>query len=211
VAYFRKRYLAAGVVRSAQSRAGTAGYDAGFQKSSERKRAPHAPFYQVALFLTFSTYGTHLPGDARGSYDHVRQSERRFLSSNPNLESCHRRRMKQDRFLLSMVESRTTVRNSIVTVCAFRGWFLYALHVRTDHVHAIVEAECAAGRVLNDWKAYATRSLRSAGLVASDRMIWAHGGHTVSIAQPERLRTAIRYVLEEQGPPMEIYCAGADR
>ncbi len=119
--------------------------------------------------------------------------------------------MKQEAFVLATAESRATVRDAIVATCAFRSWFLHALHVRTDHVHAIVEAECAAGRVLNDWKAYATRALRSKKLVESDRLVWAHGGNAVTIARPEGLRTAIRYVLEQQGQPMEVYCAEAGR
>jgi hypothetical protein len=80
-----------------------------------------------------------------------------------------------------------------------------------NHVHGVVETESSSTRVLNDWKAYATRALRSQGLIASDRTIWTHGGNTLRIVRPEALRNAIRYVLEEQGQPMEVYRADAGR
>jgi hypothetical protein len=127
------------------------------------------------------------------------------------LERSHRRRMNQEAYILSTAGARAIVRDAIVSVSAFRGWFLHALHVRTEHVHGVVEAECSAGRILNDWKAYATRSLRSSGLADLDRMIWTTGGNTRQVLSPESLRSAIRYVLDEQGQAMEMYSADIER
>lgn len=119
--------------------------------------------------------------------------------------------MAQDKFVLSAVESRVTVRDAIVEVCSFRAWRLYALHVRTEHVHGLVEADCAESKVLNDWKAYATRALRTAGLVTADRRIWTHGGDSRQLQSDEALRAGIRYVIEEQGSPMELWSADTGR
>jgi len=57
------------------------------------------------------------------------------------LEQYHRRQMRQPPYLLSTSQSRTLMREAVVSVCQFRAWFLHALHVRTNHVHGIVDAD----------------------------------------------------------------------
>lgn len=129
-----------------------------------------------------------------------------FVPPNAGLEAWHQTRLSQAPYLLETAPLRATVRDASVEVCAFRSWFLHALHVRTSHVHGIVEAEYPPSRVLQNWKAYATRKLRSKGLADHDRIIWAHGGNARRMKSPESLRAAIRYVLDGQGAPMELYC-----
>ena len=130
----------------------------------------------------------------------MRQAERRRLPPNPGLESYARRKMRQAKYLLSSRESRVLVRDAIVNVCEFRGWVLYALHVRTSHVHGIVDAATSPSRILNDWKAYATRSLGDPG-----RNHWTHGGSTRRILTPEGLTRAMHYVLYSQGEQLQTY------
>ena len=108
--------------------------------------------------------------------------------------------MKQDEYLLASPESRTIVRDAIVKVCKFRGWFLHALHVRTNHVHGIVDAEVAPSRIFNDWKAYSSRALNNPG-----RIHWSRGGSTRRIETPHGLNRAMHYVLYGQGELMETY------
>ena len=122
------------------------------------------------------------------------------------LERDRRGRMRRSPYLLSTPQARSLVRDAVVGVCQFRAWFLYALHVRINHVHGIVESD-APRRVLNDWKAYATRALRGAGLTGADQPVWTHAGSTRRIASADGLKRAIRYVLEEQGEPMETFSA----
>ena len=42
-------------------------------------------------------------------------------------------------------------------VCVRRGWSLLAAHVRSNHVHTVVEAEVPPERVMGDFKTYASR------------------------------------------------------
>ncbi|HEY7333732.1 MAG TPA: hypothetical protein VH639_02535 [Bryobacteraceae bacterium] len=137
----------------------------------------------MVVLVTFSCYGSHVPGDRRGSFDHIRNGERRFVWPNAGLEQDRRGRMRGQPFLLSSPQSRALVRDAVLKVCEFRGWLLYALHVRTNHVHGIVEGD-EPRRVLNDWKAYATRVLRAAALAGADQPAWAHGGSTRGITSP---------------------------
>lgn len=155
----------------------------------------------MLYFLTFTCYGSHLPGDSRGSLDHVRQGESRFIAPNSGLEGHRRRSMRQDPYLLSTPHLRASVRDAIVKVCQHRSWTLYGLHVRTNHVHGIVDAETAPSRIFHDWKAYASRALRD-----PDRIHWAHGGNIRHIKTSEQLNSFMRYMLHNQGDPMEVYC-----
>ena len=56
-------------------------------------------------------------------------------------------------------DSRVIVLRTLAEVCSHRGWNLLAAHVRTNHVHVIVEAEVQPEKVMTDFKAYASRAL----------------------------------------------------
>ena len=63
-------------------------------------------------------------------------------------------------------------------VCRYRRWTLLAAHVRTEHVHVVVQAEATPERVLNDFKVYASRRLSEAGFENSERKRWTRHGST---------------------------------
>jgi REP element-mobilizing transposase RayT len=114
--------------------------------------------------------------------------------------------MRQPPFVLAE-ESRIAVRDAIIEVCRFRSWPLYALHVRPTHVHGLVQADAAASQIVNAWKAYATRALRSCHLEGIDRILWAHGAHSRRILSRAAVAAAIRYVLDHQGDRTAWYYA----
>ncbi len=53
--------------------------------------------------------------------------------------------------------------------CQRWGWTLLAAHVRTNHVHAVLETDRPAEHVLNCLKAHASRALNLAGLARKGR------------------------------------------
>jgi hypothetical protein len=159
----------------------------------------------VTYLITFACYGTHLPGDARGSHDHVRQGNRRFIAPSPSLVRFSQSQMKQSAYELSTSRARSVVRDAVIGVSRIRLWNLVALHVRATHVHGVVDADACPGRILNDWKSYATRALRAEGAEPPDRRVWGHSGHWREIRARDGVISAIRYVLECQGEPMEWY------
>jgi REP element-mobilizing transposase RayT len=81
---------------------------------------------------------------------------------------------------------------------------LLAAHVRTNHVHAVVDGEAKPERILNDFTAYATRALPGA---EADRKRWARHGSTRWLWKESEVRAAIRYVVEGQGTPMTVFVA----
>jgi REP element-mobilizing transposase RayT len=53
-----------------------------------------------------------------------------------------------------------------------RGWNLLAGHVRSNHVHAIVESETRPERIMNEFKSYASRELNRLGVDSPERKRW---------------------------------------
>ena len=100
---------------------------------------------------------------------------------------------------------REIVRNSIVALAADRGWRLFAAHVRSNHVHAVVSAERDPGRIMSDMKARASRDLSLAGFDNSERRRWTRHGSTRHLFKEEDVEAAIRYALDEQGERMAWY------
>ena len=147
----------------------------------------------LAFFLTWSTYGSWLPGDARGwtEYHHGWQMPA------PALElECHAR-MTEDSVRLNPLE-RKTVEIQVAETCQHRGWTLHAVNCRSNHIHVVVTAfNTKPKKVRIDLKAYATRSLRSN--YDSDRENWwAERGSIRHIHNESTLEAAIMYTLVAQ-------------
>ena len=104
-------------------------------------------------------------------------------------------------------ESRAVVLASLRTHCAHRGWNLLAAHVRSNHVHAIVEAEIRPERIMNEFKSYASRELNRLRSGGPNRRRWARHGSTRWLWKDQDVRQAIQYVVEEQGERMDLFVA----
>ena len=157
----------------------------------------------MRYFVTFICYGARLRGDEAGSVDlrHNLVGQRR-LAVDPLRVAADRERMSDPPFVLDATGRVLTLR-AIREVCAFRGWSLYAAHVRSNHVHSVVEADLEPERVMNDCKAYASRALNS--LEGRARKRWARHGSTRWLWKDQDVRDAIRYVVDEQGEAMAVY------
>jgi REP element-mobilizing transposase RayT len=104
-------------------------------------------------------------------------------------------------------ESRTAVLSALREHCLHRGWSLLAAHVRTNHVHAIVEADVRPEKVMNEFKSYASRELKRLDRDGLDRKRWSRHGSTRWLWKDEDVRQALKYVVEEQGEPMALFIA----
>jgi REP element-mobilizing transposase RayT len=100
---------------------------------------------------------------------------------------------------------RAAVLKAVRDVCAHRGWRLLAAHVRTNHVHTVVEAEAPPERVMSDFKSYASRNLNTMGLDEPGRKRWARHGSTRWLWKPQHVSAAMQYVLAEQGEAMSVF------
>src|ERR1019366_5132653 len=122
----------------------------------------------MQYFITFACYGAHLHGEA-GSVDREHN-----VPGTPLVEVDTKRvrnelaRMEYGAYLLDG-ERREVVLAALREVCKYRDWKLCAAHVRTNHVHVVVEAEMQPEICMNAFKAYASRDINNAGLDVADR------------------------------------------
>ena len=158
-----------------------------------------APDAETAYFITFSTYGSWLHGDERGSVDAQHNVPGTpVLPAERGFEEADRAAMSGEPFSLDD-DRRPVVLRAIREVCEHRGWRLDAANVRTQHVHLVVVADDKPEKLLNDFKAYATRRLREASLTGPDDRVWSRHGSTRYLNDAASLDAAVAYVVERQG------------
>jgi REP element-mobilizing transposase RayT len=155
----------------------------------------------LAYYLTWTTYGTWLPGDERGWVAKPGQ----FRAPDANLKQAAQRLMTESALTLDQ-EQRCIVEDTIADHCRIRGWHLHAVNCRTQHVHVVVTAPQREPEVVRDqFKAWCTRHLK--GLERSRRPAngamrqnwWTQRGSQRWLNDEKSLEEAIRYVVEEQG------------
>jgi REP element-mobilizing transposase RayT len=165
----------------------------------------------LAYFITFSCYGTWLHGDERGSVDREHNRvDTPVLPANPPRQTEEQSHLKHSPYLLD-APRRELVLRAICEVCSYRGWRLLVAHVRTNHVHAVVQAEGERPeRVMNDFKAYASRALNRSHLDSANCTRWTRHGSTLYLWTDNEVLARVRYVASGQGEPMAVYLAPDD-
>jgi REP element-mobilizing transposase RayT len=104
-------------------------------------------------------------------------------------------------------EQRRVVEQAVSEHCRVRGWELYVVNCRTNHVHVVVTADRAPKEVRNQLKAFCTRKLkqlqrsRESGRIDQRRNWWTEGGSQRFINDEAGLEAAINYVREGQDEP----------
>lgn len=155
----------------------------------------------LAYHVVWTTYGTWLPGDARGW---ITKGQWVVHPRDPECERRARDRMAEPPVLLTPPQ-RSLVEQTVTDHCRVRGWGLHAVRARTNHVHVVVTADRDPAQVRDQFKAWCSRKLSdAAGLTqwvaknAGRRRWFTEGGDVEFIDDDEYLLNAVRYVLEGQ-------------
>ena len=153
-------------------------------------REDHTP---CGYLITFRTYGTWLHG-SEGSVDRFHNMYGTpALRANAARWRYNRRALKQAPVYFDR-RQRSRVEEAIKETCDIRKWSLWVVNVRTNHVHVVLTAHLSPARVMNTFKANATRRLRETGLWKSNLRPWAYGGSKRYLWNDEELADAIAYV-----------------
>lgn len=151
----------------------------------------------LAYFLTWSTYGTWLPGDERGwtEYGHGWQLP------DPARKLEAEAKMTEDACGLDR-EQRRVVEKQVAETCRFRSWELHCVNCRSNHVHVVVSADQDAKIVRNQLKAWCTRRLKELDAVRGRTEVrenwWAERGSQRFINDLESLEATDLYVRDGQ-------------
>ena len=161
----------------------------------------------MRYFITFACYGSHLHGHEAGSVDRDHNlAGSHLLEPDSERVVAERRKMLQEPYVMEHAD-RIAVLAAVQKHCSYRGWTLWAAHVRSNHVHVIVEAEVRPERIMNELKSYASRELNGFGDSKPGRKRWARHGSTRWLWKDQDVRGALEYVIEEQGEPMALFVA----
>jgi REP element-mobilizing transposase RayT len=149
----------------------------------------------IAYFLTWVTYGTWPPGDARGWVEY----RRGWQLPDPIRELEAKARMSEDACILKP-EQRLAVERQIAETCAHRGWTLHTVNCRSNHIHVVVTADrVIPKKIRSDLKAWATRTLKTK-FDSTRKNWWAERGSVRYINREDDLEAAILYVRDAQDP-----------
>ena len=154
----------------------------------------------LGCLITFRCYGTWLHGDSRGSIEryHNRHGSP-YIAPNETWHNQNQQRRLHPEMILDSAQ-RKAVEAAIREVCTYRNWGLLAIQVRTNHVHIVVSTgELNGGKVLNDFKAYATRQMRKEGCWNYEHSPWSDKGSCRYLWNERSMDQVIDYVVNGQG------------
>ncbi|MFO0939671.1 MAG: hypothetical protein U0930_02775 [Pirellulales bacterium] len=156
----------------------------------------------LAYFITWTCYGTWLPGDNRGGFKWKKGQQ----IPQPLLVDWVREELLEPPVFLDEAQ-RQVVENTIVDHCQRRQWHLHAKNCRTNHCHVVVTAKDRAGiEVRDQLKSWCKRKLKElqwtmAGveLLRLREHWWTKKGCVRLLFDNESLEAAVIYTLEAQG------------
>ena len=157
----------------------------------------------LAYFITFRCYGTWLHGDERGSVNRFQNIYgASFVSPNQNWNDFNQNQLKYEPVELD-AERRKSVEDALRETCEIRNWGIYALNVRTNHVHIVVSVGTKnPNQVLIALKANATRKMRENKCWNLANTPWAEKGSKRWLWTEKSVERAIDYVINGQGKPL---------
>ncbi len=172
--------------------------------------------------LTWTTYGTWLPGDERGFIGRSRDADGRqewlnvpgtpMRDAAPRLERASRARMKAPPIWLSRRDAMITLRQFQITA-GIRGWELIAVAIMRNHVHLVVgvQGDPDPATLLRDFKSYSSRALNAATARPPNGRWWTQSGSRRVLRGEEHLIAGIRYVLSQHEPLKTWHAPSLDR
>jgi hypothetical protein len=148
---------------------------------------PKGAFALETCLITFACYGCHIHGDESGTVDREHNAfGGRLIETDPKRALAERQRMDQPPYSMDR-QRREAVLAAIVERCSDRHWNLRAAHVRTNHVHIVVDADVRPERIMNDLKSYASPQLNQMRFDDSARKRWARHGSTRWLWKPDNV------------------------
>lgn len=169
----------------------------------------------LTWLITSTTYGTWLPGDARGfvgrvwdarpddpdtdalrvTHDIVGTAYDRDI---PGLHAASRALMKGEAILLDANQAQVVL-DQFQQTASFRRWQLHAGSVMANHFHLVVTApaDVRTDDILRDFKSYASRVLNTRWTKPRSGTWWTASGSRRRLPNEYAVECAIRYVLNQ--------------
>lgn len=169
-------------------------------------------------FLTWTTYGTWLPGDERGfvspRFDGKPIPRRHnavgepYDAARPGLRRLAERNLVGSPVVLMRVQA-AVIRGQFGETAGHRGWRVLAGAIMACHVHLVVGVpdDPNPSALLRDFKSYASRALNELHTRPEGVAWWTEQGSKRKVDDWDNLETLLRYV-REQPNALEVWEEG---
>lgn len=161
--------------------------------------------------LTWTTYGSWLPGDDRGFVgpviDDSRERDTYNIPGTPydvdlhHLERYAATLLKCNPIRLVPPQAEVLLAQ-LQETAAYRGWQLLAVDIMANHIHLVVgvPGDPSPSDILRDFKSYASRMLNRRWKRPASGTWWTESGSKRKLPNENAVLAAIRYVMEQEYP-----------
>ncbi len=171
--------------------------------------------------LTWTTYGTWLPGDDRGFVSNVRDGPGPEVKHNTPGTPCD---ANQRGLAIAAREQMTgpTIRLTAALAgplaeqfretARFRGWTLLGVAIMANHVHLVVAVpgDPDPEALLRDFKSYGSRCLNRLAGKPRSQTWWTTSGSRRILRDKRAERNALAYVRNQESP-LYVWTTDADQ
>lgn len=161
--------------------------------------------------LTWTTYGTWLPGDDRGFVSNVRLGNGPEVRHNApgttpdtkmrGLVLDSRERMLGPTIYLDDRQA-SVVLEQLIETARYRAWELAAVAIMPNHLHVVVgvPGDPEPDTLLRDFKSYASRRLNTAFAKPVSGRWWTQSGSRRKLPDDAAVQAAVAYVRHQHSP-----------
>ena len=161
-------------------------------------------------FLTWTTYGTWLPGDDRGfvspKFEKTQPEERHNIrgtaidAGRPALRKLAHAKLKGPPVLLT-AEQANCVAHQFRVTAEHRNWTLVCLAVMSNHAHLLVgvQNDPDPGHLMRDFKAYGSRALNECFERPQGGTWWTEQGSKRLVREQRHFDAVRRYIRNQHG------------
>ena len=148
----------------------------------------------MAYLITWTTYGTWLPGDQRGWVDRRKYG---VQNGEEKLEKYARNIMQENSVVLNREERKET-KEAIETTCNYKEWRIHALGVQSNHIHVVISTNGENPlQIRKTLKGYSTRTLKKIARFSERKFFWTKGGDIKRLNSKTAVNAAIDYVSNQ--------------
>jgi REP element-mobilizing transposase RayT len=161
--------------------------------------------------LTWTTYGTWLPGDDRGFVSNVddghgqakrwNQVGSETSAKQRGLQLHARSNMSGDVIYLNS-EFAQPLLEQFQETAKHRGWKLLAVAIMANHIHLLVtvDDDPEPYDILGDFKSYGSRKLNRLVGKPKSGTWWTENGSTRKKSTIEAIEASVQYILQQEYP-----------
>ena len=162
-------------------------------------------------FLTWTTYGTWLPGDERGFVGEVLNESGEFFNfnelntppapPNSNLRDAAERVMKSPPLFLDHSQA-TALFEQFHETSNVSGWLLIAVAIMRSHIHVLagVPGDPDPEKLLKAYKSYGSRKLNQGWSKPASDTWWTARGSKRKLPDEKAVTAAINYIRHQKNP-----------